>query len=79
MQTKEDQEAGTMVFSGSDGAHCSGILMEYCSPIMCYFHALLFMPGHLLVRRPRGEQIQICVSQKRCNGCPGSCAKQLRI
>lgn len=36
MQTKEDQEAGTMVFSGSDGAHCSGILMEYCSPIMLF-------------------------------------------
>lgn len=77
MQTKEGQEGGTMFFSGSAGPHCSDILMEYCSPIMHYFHALLFMPGHLLVRSPGGERIS--VSWKRCNGCPGSCAKQLRI
>lgn len=79
MQTKEEREAGTVCFGGSVGPHCSGILMEYYSPIMRYFHALLFTPGHLFVRSPGGEQIQICVSQKRFNGCPGSCAKQLRI
>jgi len=79
MQTKEGQEAGTVFFSGSVGPHCSGILMEYHTPKMHYFHALLFMPGCFLVRSPGGEQIQICVSQKRGNGCPGSCAKQLRI
>lgn len=79
MQSKKGQEVGAMFPGSSAGPRYSDILMEYCSPIMRYSHALLFVPVHLLVTRPGGEQIQICISQKRCNVCHGSCAKQLRI
>lgn len=79
MQTKKRQEAGAMFSGSSAGPRYSGILKEYCSPIMHYSHALLFVPVHLLVTCPGGEQIQICSSQKRCNVCHGSRAKQLRI